>query len=162
MRFELEQIIGAPLAVVLEAVADPVYYDALAAVSELGRPQLLECSDHGDRVLVRVRYAYVGEVSPTLGALVAAEKLTWVAECTVDRSSASVNFAVVPDHYPDRLAASGVQRLSPAGDTTRRVTEGVVRVRIPFFGRSAEQAVVDGFSRHLDAEAAFLEEWLVP
>jgi len=162
VRFELEQTIGAPLPAVLGAMVDPAYYRALATIPDLGRPQLLECSEQGERVLVRVRYAYTGSVSPALSAVVTAEKLTWVTESTVDVGSASVTFSVVPDHYPDRLAASGNQRFSEAGDATHRLTEGTVRVHIPFLGRSAERAVVSGFARHLDAEAVLLAEWLVP
>jgi hypothetical protein len=162
MRFDLEQVIGAPLAGVLEAIADPDFYRAQATIADLGRPQVLEHTRRGDQVVLRVRYAYSGEVSPALGKIVAAEKLTWVVQSTVDMGSASVAFAVVPDHYPDRLSASGTQHLSASGHATRRVVEGAVQVHIPLVGRSSERAVVGGLSRHIDAEADLLREWLVP
>lgn len=162
MRFALEQVIGAPLAAVLEAIADPTFYRAQAAVPDLGRPHLLEHTESDGQVRLRVRYAYAGEISPTLGRIVAAEKLTWVVESTVDLGSASATFDVVPDHYRDRLSASGTQHLTPSGKATRRAVEGAVQVHIPLVGRSSERAVVDGLSRHLAAEAELLAEWLVP
>jgi len=160
VRFEIEQMIRAPCHEVLEALGDPAFYDALAAMPNLGRPQLLERSDAGGRLHLKVRFSFTGELSPAVRAVVKPEKLTWVADTTIDRETCVVSFVVVPDHYPDRLSGSVTECLEDEDGITRRVTQGTVSVHVPFLGRSAEPALIRGFRHHLEAEAGLLEEWL--
>jgi hypothetical protein len=162
VQFEFEQTIGAPPGEIVDAYCDPAFYEALGATPELGRPQLLERAEEDGVVRLRVRFAFTGEVSPAVRAVVDPQRLSWVAETTVRPAAGTIDFVVVPDHYPDRLTASGADRFLPEGDGTRRVTRGQVRVRVPLLGRSAERGIVGGYRRHLAAEAAVLEEWLVP
>ncbi len=161
MQFEFVQTIGAPLAGILDAFGDPLYYDALAALPDLNSPVLLERHEVGDVVTVRVRLAYTGRVSPAVARLVSPEKLTWVTELQIDRESGDICFTVEPDHYPDRLSGQGVHRLVATGASTRRMTSGEVRVRLPIVYARAERALVTGFGRHLTLEGEILEEWLV-
>jgi len=79
-------------------------------------------------------------------------KLSWAVDLTVHLNLWTAEFVVVPDHYPDRLQGSGRHSFDDDGDTTVRVTEGDLVVRIPLLGRKAEGAIVDGFRRYLLAE----------
>jgi hypothetical protein len=161
VRFDYEQVIGAPFAGVMEAFADPAFYEALSAMPDLGRPHLLSHREEGGLVHLQVQFSFTGNVSPAVRRVVNPDKLTWVLETTVDPASGTVAFTVVPDHYPDRLTGSGTHQLSAEGDRTRRVSRGDLRVHFPLVGPTAERAIVRGFERHLDAEAELLEEWLV-
>lgn len=64
MRFEIDQTIRAPCHEVLDALGDPAFYDLLARAPNLGRPQLLERSDAGGKVRLKVRFSFTGELSP--------------------------------------------------------------------------------------------------
>jgi len=50
------------------------------------------------------------------------------------------------------MNGSGTYRLDSADAGTRRLTEGDLTVRVPFFGHAAERTIVDGFRRYLVSE----------
>ncbi|MGO9456530.1 MAG: DUF2505 family protein [Acidimicrobiales bacterium] len=162
MRFEFEQVIKAPRAEVLDAYCDPAFYDALGSMPKLGQPVLLEREEVEESIRVKVRFTYKGQVSAPVRAVVDPSKLTWVIEAHVHRSTSTIKFVVVPDHYADRMTASGSDRFVDEGGGTRRVTEGVIHVHVPLVGTSAERGIVNGYREHLVGEAELLEEWLVP
>lgn len=162
MDFEIDQVIAAPVSGVLEALADPDFYRALGSLPNLGQPEVLErTTGEAGAVALRVRFAYVGDVAPALRRVVSPEKLSWVTTTTVHPDAGRVDFSVVPEHYPGRLAADGTYELSEVAPGTRRLVQGSLTVRLPLLGSTAERAVVAGFRRHLEAEADLLVEWLV-
>jgi hypothetical protein len=162
VHFEFDQVIRAPRADILEAYCDPTFYEALGSMPKLGAPQLLERREETDGVRVRVRFAFTGQVSAAVRAVVDPSKLTWVIEALVRPEQSTIEFNVVPDHYPDRMTASGCDRFTDESGFTRRRTEGEIRVRVPFVGSKAEQGIVNGYRQHLAGEAELLAEWLVP
>ena len=64
----------------------------------------------------RVRYAFAGDLSSAVKAVVDPEQLTWVEESTLDRTTHRTTFRIVPDHYGRMLEASGTIDLVPDGD----------------------------------------------
>lgn len=162
MHFEFDQVIRAPRDKILEAYCDPSFYEALASMPKLGRPELLERVVEHDAVRLKVRFAFTGEVSAAVRAVVDPEKLTWVTDTIVRPATGTIAFVVVPDHYPDRMTASGIDRFVDEGVVTRRLTTREVRVRVPIVGSSAERGIVNGYREHLAGEAELLEEWLAP
>jgi hypothetical protein len=107
-----------------------------------------------------VRYAFAGELSPAVTAVVDPAKLTWVEDSTSDRGTHRSTFRIVPDHYADRLTASGTFTLQPDGAGSRRIAEGDVRVRFPLVGSRVERAIVSGLEEHAEAEADAMSGWL--
>jgi hypothetical protein len=162
VRFEFDQLIQAPRAGILDAYCDPDFYDALGTMPKLGQPRLLERTEEGTGVRMKVRFAFTGQVSTAVRAVVEPSKLTWVIDALVQPAESTIEFVVVPDHYPDRMTASGVDRFVDEGEATRRLTEGEIKVRVPLVGSSAERGIVNGYREHLAGEAELLSEWLVP
>jgi hypothetical protein len=160
MRFRITQRIEAPVADVEAALLDPAFLERMAELPKLGRPQLLDVDDQGDLVRRRIRFAFAGQLSSAVTAVVDPAKLTWVEDSTADRRTHRTTFRILPDHYADRLTASGTFILEDAGGTTRRVAEGDLRVRFPLVGGRVEKAIVSGMEDYAAAEAGAIAGWL--
>ena len=160
MRFTIDQRFTAPLEQVEAALVDPAYLDRLSALPKLGRPTLLERREEGHVVHQSVRYAFVGDLNAAVRRVVDPERLTWVEEAAVDRSTHVTTWRIVPDHYGNLLRSSGTFRLEAADGGTRRVAEGELKVSVPFVGGKVEQAIVSGLREHARLEQDVLEDWL--
>ena len=161
MRFSMEQQFTAPLTAVEGAFTDPALLAELATRPELGQPELLQHIADGDRVLQQVRYAFVGELSPAVTAVVDPRRLTWVEHTELDRRTHRSVYRIQPDHYPDRLSCSGTVMLEPApSGGTRRVVRGDLRVHFPLIGGKVERAIVSGLHAHASAEGQVVQAWL--
>jgi hypothetical protein len=162
VRFELLQQLQAPLLVVEAAFVDPEFLRELASLPKLGRAELLDQDDQGDRLRQRVRYAFVGDLSAAVKAVVDPARLTWVEDSTLDRTSHLTTFTILPDNYSRLLEASGSISLAPDADhqTTVRRTDGEVKVHVPLVGRKVEAAIVSGLQEHAELEAAAMNRWV--
>ena len=162
MRFRLEQFLPGAPAEVEAALVDPAFIERLAALPNLGRPELLDQRVEGHLVHQRVRYAFSGELSPAVTRFVDPARLTWVEVSTHDRRTHVADFEILPDHYANRLTCRGRFRLvdEGGGRATRRTADGDLSVHIPFVGRKAEQAIVSGLADHARLEAETLADWL--
>jgi hypothetical protein len=162
VRFETVQQLRAPLLVVEATFVDPEFLRELATLPKLGRPELLDQDDQGDRLRQRVRYAFVGDLSAAVRAVVDPAKLTWVEDSTLDRRSHLTTFTILPDNYARLLDASGsISLASPDDDqaTVRRV-EGEVTVHVPLVGRKVEAAIVSGLREHAELEVDAVNRWV--
>ena len=162
MRFELVQHVHAPIDAVEAALVDPRFLATLGTLPKLGRPELLEQRDMGDRFFQRVRYDFEGDLSATVKAFIDPAKLTWVEESTQDRATHLTTIEIVPDHYTSMFGCTGLVRLSADRDsgTTLRVATGEVTVRVPLVGVKAEAAIISGLEDHAAREAEALDDWL--
>jgi hypothetical protein len=163
VKFRLVQRFASPLADVEAAFVDPQLFAELQGVGDLGRPELLDRVDDGaDIVRLRVRYAFTGELSPPLTAVVESSRITWVEESTLDRVSHRTDFHIVADYYPDRLKCAGTVVLTEDGEGgTVRVAEGKLEVKVPFIGGKIERIVVDGLTDQAATQAKVVGDWLV-
>ena len=160
MRFSLEQRFSAPLEEVEAAFVDSGLLAELATLPDLGRPQLLDLVDAGDSVSKQVRYAFTGDLSPAVTAVVDPRRLTWVEHSELDRGTHRTVFRIRPDHYADRLTCSGTITLEPASGGSVRRIEGDLRVRFPFVGSKVERAIVSGLHDHASSEARAVQAWI--
>jgi hypothetical protein len=156
------QRLAAPLDAVETAFVDPAVLAELRALPKLGRPELLEQRSEGPIVFQRVRYAFVGNLSAAVRAVVDPDRLSWVEQSTLDRRTHHTHFDIVPDNYAHLLEAQGEVQLSGGGDagTTVRRATGEVRVNVPFVGRKVEAAIISGMREHAEAEVEVLERWV--
>jgi hypothetical protein len=161
MRFELVQHLQAPIDAVEQALVDPLFLEKQGQLPKLGRPELLEQRDMGDRIFQRVRYDFEGDLSATVKAFIDPAKLTWVEESTQDRTTHLTDIAIVPDHYNSIFACSGLITLStdPDSGVTVRIATGDVIVRVPLVGGKAEAAIISGLREHAELEAEALDDW---
>ncbi len=94
-------------------------------------------------------------------AVVDPERLTWVEESTLDRTTHVTKWKIVPDHYGNRLSSSGTFRLTGTGDDlTIRSTEAELKVHFPFVGGKVEKAIVSGLKEHAVAEETVVNAFL--
>ena len=161
MRFSVDQPIAAPTESVEEALVDPRFYEALATMPNIGEPEVLECTARDSEVILRVRYAFTGDLAAPARRVLDPAKLTWVVESTVDRSTRTTAFRMLPDHYADRLECGGSYTLVASGaDATIQQMEGNLRVNYPVVGRLAERGIVLGLKEHVAQEAHVIERWV--
>ncbi len=153
MRFRVEQHLAGSLERVEEALADPAWYQAVAASESVWAPELLKVEgDDPMRVGLRVRYQFRGRLNAAAARVLDPARLSWVEVSTLDRVSHSIDLRVLPDSYGEKLRVSGTAVLQPDADGTRRVLDGDVKVRVPLVGGRVEGAVVSGLREHAAVE----------
>ena len=160
MRFELTQRFEHPPSAVAAAYADDDLYPTLVGLPKLGRIEVLDRSVADGSAKLRVWFAFTGHLAPAVTAVVDPDRLTWVQESTHDLESGRTTFRLLPDHYPDRLSASGSIDHAADGTGTRRVVTGELKVRALLVGGKVEQAIVSGLAEYLEAEAPAVDRFL--
>lgn len=162
MHFELVQRLHASIGAVEQAFVDPAFLSTLGQLPKLGRPELIEQRDMGDRFFQRVRYDFAGDLSPTVRAVIDPAKLSWVEESTLDRATHCTTIAIVPDYYTTMFQCSGLICLASdsTDGTTVRTANGEVTVRVPIFGNKAEAVIISGLRQHAMLEAEALDQWV--
>lgn len=160
MRFHIEQMFSAALDDVETAFIDAEFLARLAALPKLGSPVLLDQREDGPLVHQRVRYAFAGELSPAVTAVVDPGRLTWVEESTLDRRVHRTQHHIIPDHYGDRLSCTYTTQLTPRTGATVRLAEGELKVRFPLVGGHVEKAIVSGLHDHAELESDVFAAWV--
>ena len=161
VNFRIEQRLAVPAAAVEEALVDADFIAATADLPKIGGAELLDQERDGTRVRQRIRYRFTGELSSAVTAVVDRDRLTWVDDADYDLATRTSAHRIVPDHYGNRLEASYSSRLEADGDgATRRIAEGMVKVRMALVGGRVERAIVSGLEEHARAEAELLAHWV--
>jgi hypothetical protein len=160
VRFTVDQHFDHPPDAVARAFTEPELYDAFQGLPKMSRPEVLSHERDGDRVLLRIRYRFNGELSSAARAVLDPARLTWVEEATHDLAARVATFVMVPDHYGDRFRCSGTYRFEPHGEGTVRHCQGDIKVRAPLVAGAVERAIVSGLREHLDDEVAVVEAYL--
>jgi len=107
---------------------------------------------------MEVRFAFRGPISPAVQRVIDRNKMTWITRNEIRPDQARADWVVLPDHYPDRLKASGVYTFEPApeahggGASSVVGIEGDLKVHVPVLGRSVEKVIVSGLRRYFEAE----------
>jgi len=159
--FRAENNFAASIDEVVAAYADPDLAGALGALAPLSAGELLEHRVEVDRVHVRVRYAYRGDLPAGAAAIVDPARLTWVQVTELDLVQRRALVVLRPDHYADRLQARAVERFetAPLGGTNRTV-DGELTVKLLMAGRAVERALVSGLQEWLANETVAVDRWL--
>jgi hypothetical protein len=161
MDFRAHSHFSADIDEIVAAYGDPDLVGALGPLSPLSAGELLEHRQEFDRVHVRVRYAYRGELPSGATAIVDPVKLTWVQVTELDLVQRKALVLLQPDHYTDRLQARAVERFEPAAlGGTNRTVEGELTVRLLMAGRAVERALVSGLQEWLANEAVAVDRWV--
>jgi hypothetical protein len=163
VRFDFEQVVKASPAVVARALVDPAFYPTVKATSAVAVREVVD-AEEGDGAkpsVLRIRLAFVGQVSGAVRRFVDPSQLTWVTVLTQRPGAASTTFEIVPDHYKGLLESSGDYRYAEQGDgtATRLTVGGDVSVKVPIVGRKAEQPIANGFRDFVADQARALEAW---
>lgn len=160
MRFELSQHFESPAPAVIAAYADPALYPTLVGLPKLGRIELLSHHETDVEAELRIRFGFTGHLPGAVTAVVDPQKLTWVQETVHDLVSGATTFQLLPDHYADRLRASGRFTVVASGTGSQRTITGDVKVKALLVGGQVEQAIVSGLAEYLEAEAPAVDQYL--
>ena len=160
MHFRIVQHFDVPLVSVETALCDPLFIARMAELPRLGRPELIGHAVTGHNVHLQVRYAFAGELSSSVRAVVDPQQLTWIEDSTTDLSTHRAVFRILPDHYASLLRCEGTFELADEGPhACVRVAEGEIKVSVPLVGGKVERAIVSGLEEHAEAEADLVEQW---
>ena len=160
MRFELTQRYRSPAPAVNGAYADADLYPTLVGLPKLGGIEVLSHERSDDRAVLRVRFRFTGHLPSAVTAVVDPARLTWVQETTHDLAGRSATFRLLPDHYPDRLKASGRFEVRDAANGSERRVTGELKVKAFLVAGQVEQAIVSGLEEYLVAEAPTVDRYL--
>ncbi len=161
MRFELTQRYDSTATEVTAAYADPALYPTLVGLPKLGGIEVIDHDLDGDRATLGVRFRFTGDLPSAVTAVIDPAKLTWVQRSRHDVTAGTTTFDLLPDHYPDRLRASGTFAVIAAGGGARRTVTGELKVRgVPLVGGRVERAIVDGLGEYLTAEAPAVDDFV--
>ena len=160
MRFELTQRYRSPAPAVNGAYADVDLYPTLVGLPKLGGIEVLSHERSDDRAVLRVRFRFTGHLPSAVTAVVDPARLTWVQETTHDLAGRSATFRLLPDHYPDRLKASGRFEVRDAANGSERRVTGELKVKAFLVAGQVEQAIVSGLEEYLVAEAPTVDRYL--
>jgi hypothetical protein len=172
VKISIEQTVEVPPARVMAAYGSPAFYAGRPvrgdiAVLEVGRHESV-----GGKTLMEVHFAFVGSVSGAVRRVIDPKKMSWVTRTEVFPEEERATWVVLPDHYPDRLTASGDYRFRPGPDPGPRpgadgpqsgadgpqstvvVVAGDLKVHVPIVGGTVERVIVSGLRTYLEAEVA--------
>jgi hypothetical protein len=95
-------------------------------------------------------------VSSAVRAVIDPAKMSWVTRTELYPGQARSEWVVLPDHYPDRLSASGSYRFAPDDSPCSTVVtvEGDLRVHVPIVGRSVERVIASDLRAYIQDEVS--------
>jgi hypothetical protein len=144
------------------AYGSPKFYEGRAARDDIAVLEVVGHEASEDRILLQVRFAFTGSVSPAVRAVVDPGNMSWITQTEILLAEGRSSWVVLPDHYPDRLSASGVYRFEEgdAGPGTCDVeVEGDLKVRVPIVGRSVEKVIVGDLRAYIADEVTGIADW---
>jgi hypothetical protein len=146
----------------MAAYGSPKFYEGRAARDDIAVLEVVGHEASEDRILLQVRFAFTGSVSPAVRAVVDPGKMSWITQTEILLAEGRSSWVVLPDHYPDRLSASGVYRFEEgdAGPGTCDVeVEGDLKIRVPIVGRSVEKVIVGDLRAYIADEVTGIADW---
>ncbi len=162
MKFAVRQAVAVTPARAMAAYGSPAFYEGRPARDDIAVRELVRHEAAGDRILVEVRFAFTGSVSSAVRAVVDPGKMSWITRTEILPAEARSSWVVLPDHYPDRLSASGTYRFEERKEgpgSTDVEAEGDLKVRVPIVGRSVERVIVSGLRDYIADEVARIPDW---
>jgi Protein of unknown function (DUF2505) len=176
VRFHTEHHFHATPDQVAEALCDAAFYRVLD-LPDLSEPEVIEQKTSGDTTDLRLRYEFVGGLDPIARRLLGSQRLSWVQEIRVDRSTHSGTLGFEAEKAPRKLhgdarfvleeegSETGKSRSNERGTEDRgaqtlRRLDGELVVAVIGIGAMAERKIVPGLLRRLDIEASALDDRL--
>ena len=162
VNFTVDADLGVSAAAALRAYGSPAFYEGRDTVDNIAIVGVVDHVDEGDRVLIAVRFKFLGSVSAAVKAVIDPDKMSWVTRTEILMDERRTTFTVVPDHYPDRLSGSGeycfIEGTAPG--TAVVTVEGDLTVHVPLVGRSVEKVIVSGVRSYIAEEMERLPDFV--
>ena len=103
MKFAIRQAVAVPPARAMLAYGSPAFYEGRPARDDIEVRDVVHHEATGERILLEVRFAFTGSVSPAVRAVVDPGKMSWITRTELLLDEGRSSWVVLPDHYPDRL-----------------------------------------------------------
>jgi len=161
VKIAIRQAVAVPPAQALAAYGSPAFYTGRPVRDDIAVLEVVRHDDDGERILIEVRFAFTGSLSPAVRAVIDPAKMSWITRTEVRPAAARTDWVVLPDHYPDRLKASGSYRFAPGNDgpaSTIVTVEGDIEVHVPIVGRSVERVIVSDLVRYIEDEVTSIPD----
>ena len=162
MKFATTQAVAVPPARAMAAYGSPSFYEGRPIRDHIEVLEVVGHEDTGSRLLMEVRFAFRGPISPAVQRIIDRNKMSWITRNEIRPDEARADWQVLPDHYPDRLSAAGVYTFeagpggagagADAGASTVVGIDGELKVHIPVLGKSVERVIVSGLRKYFEAE----------
>jgi len=152
-----------PLQAMEEALLDPETYQRVASrMKTIREMEPLEVTEDEGRVRRRVRYLPEPLIKRVGPKKVEPRWMEWTEESEYDRRTHRMTFVNVPrvGKVARLMDNRGTVVLEAAGDRTRRVLSGELRIKVPLLGRIAEKIIHKTARGIVDEEARILNEML--
>ena len=146
----------------MAAYGAPGFYEGRPPRDDIAVREVVRHHATGDRILLDVRFAFTASVSSAVRAVVDPQKMSWITQTEILLAENRSSWVVLPDHYPDRLSASGTYRFEEGDggpETTVVEVEGELKVRVPIVGRSVEKVIVNDLRAYIADEVAGIAHW---
>jgi uncharacterized protein DUF2505 len=163
VRFEVEHEFPGSAAQVAHLMCDPEFQSRLE-LPDLDRAEVIENTADAAVCVLRLRYAYIGQLDSIARRIIGDRRLTWLQDLRLDTTTYTGTLTFSAESDPDRLG--GEARVSitdiggDGGTQSRRHIAGDLSVRVPLIGGTAERRIVPGLVRRLDVEAAAVAQAL--
>jgi hypothetical protein len=171
VKFTNQQAVAVTPAEAMAAYGTPAFYEGRTKRDNIEVLEVVRHEDTGARVLMEVRFAFRGPISPAVQRIIDRNKMTWITRNEIKPAEARADWQVLPDHYPDRLSARGVYRFDPDPDPdqgpdpkaagTVVAIEGDLKVHVPVLGRGVEKVIVSGLRKYFAAEVLTIPDLTV-
>lgn len=142
-----------------DVLVDPAFTLGLA-LPDLGPPELLEEQQDGDVSTLRFRYEFTGNVDPMAERFIGSDRLAWIQELRLDRSTFTGSLHFEAEKDPRRLHGDATFTLVDLSSVAQRQIDGELVVAVPVVGRMAERRIVPGLLRRMDIEASAVDDRL--
>ncbi len=162
MRFAVTQTYPTSLERLLELYTGTDMWEQLSGFTKVSVPEVLDRSQKGDLVTVRLRYRFIAPLPAAATAVVDRNKLVWVEETVTDLSAGTATVDFQPDNYASKLSAAATIRYGQQGDSASRQVEGDLKVKVFLVGGQVEKAITSGLSEHLAQEERSVLETFTP
>jgi hypothetical protein len=160
VKFSIRQPVAVSPARAMAAYGSPTFYEGRPPRDDIEVREVVRHEANPDRILLEVRFAFTGSVSPAVRAVVDPAKMSWITRTELLPAAGRSSWTVLPDHYPDRLSASGTYRFEDAGSGACDVeVDGDLKVRVPIVGRSVEKVIVGDLRAYIADEVSGIAGW---
>lgn len=136
----------------MAAYSSPAFYEGRDVRDHIEVLEVVRHEDTGSRLLMEVRFAFRGPISPAVQRFIDHNKMTWITRNEIRPDEARADWQVLPDHYPDRLKSSGVYTFDGDDESSVVGIEGDLKVHVPLLGKSVERVIVSGLRKYFEAE----------
>ena len=116
--------------------------------------ELVEEQDLGEgRKRWRFKVVAGGDIPATAQKVISEEMLTWHEDTRFEPSEHAIHFTIEPIRWKGKFDCSGVWRLEPRGQGTRRFIEGSLSIPLPLVGKVAEAFIISELKKNYEVEA---------